>query len=157
MRAEQILATPVSRLRFAGSHLVVADVGSLVILLLVGAAFGITDAAVTGDAAAIRTSVAGALVYTPAVWLVIGIAAALIGVAPRASALSWAFLGLSFVIGMFGQLLNLPAWVLNVSPFQHVPHYPAADLRAPPLVWLLAIAAGLVAIGLAGLRHRDIA
>jgi ABC-2 type transport system permease protein len=155
-RAELILAAPVSRVRFAASHLEVAAGGSLVILVLVGAAFGITDAAVTGDAAAIRTSIVGAVVYTPAVWLVIGVATVLIGSAPRASALAWAFLALCFVIGMFGQLLGLPAWVQDVSPFQHVPQYPAADLRVLPLVVLLAIAAGLAALGFAGLHRRDI-
>jgi ABC-2 type transport system permease protein len=155
-RAEQVLATPVSRVRFAASHLAVAGVGSLVILLILGAAFGLTDAAVTGDASAIRTSIVGAVIYTPAVWLVIGTAIALIGAASTATALPWAFLGLCFVIGMFGQLLDLPTWVQDLSPFQHVPQYPAADLRALPLVGLLAITASLVAFGLARLRRRDI-
>ena len=61
-----------------------------------------------------------------------------------------------FVIGMFGQLLDLPTWVQDLSPFQHVPRYPAADLDSCPLVALALIAAGLTALGLAGLRRRDI-
>ena len=60
------------------------------------------------------------------------------------------------MIGMFGQLLDLPTWVQDISPFQHVPPYPASDLRAVPLVALVAIAGGLTALGLAGLRRRDI-
>ena len=47
--AEQVLATPVSRVQFAASHLAVAFGGTLVILLLVGLGFGGTAAAVTGD------------------------------------------------------------------------------------------------------------
>jgi ABC-2 type transport system permease protein len=154
--AEQILATPVSRLRFAGSHLAIAGGGTLVVLFLAGLAFGLADAAVTADAGAVWTSVVGALGFAPAVWVLVGLVAALVGLAPRATALSWAFLGLCFLIGMFGQLLDLATWVEQLSPFQHVPQYPATDLHVLPLAVLVAIAAGLTAIGLAGLRRRDI-
>ena len=57
---------------------------------------------------------------------------------------------------MFGQLLDLPAWFEDVSPFQHVPPYPAADLGVRPTVALIVVAAGLTGLGLVGLRRRDI-
>jgi ABC-2 type transport system permease protein len=154
--AEQILATPVSRVRFAGSHLTIALGGTLVVLSLVGIAFGVSDAIVTNDAGAIGQSIVGAIAFTPAVWLLVGLTVALIGCAPRASAAAWAVVGGCFVIGMFGQLLGLPTWSEDLSPFQHVPPYPATDLRAAPLLALVGIAAGLTALGLAGLRRRDI-
>ncbi|HEX5096603.1 MAG TPA: ABC transporter permease [Acidimicrobiia bacterium] len=156
MHAEPVLATPVSRNRFAGAHLAIAFGGTLVVLLLVGLSFGIADAAVTGDADAIWTSIVGACVYAPAVWTMIGLVVAAIGLAPRLSAWPWGVLGICFVIGMFGQLLDLPTWVEDLSPFQHVPQYPANELDIVPLVVLVAIAAGLTAVGLAGLRRRDI-
>ncbi len=154
--AEQILATPVSRVRFAVSHLVIAFAGTLVMLFLAGAAFGASDAAVTGDLDAIWQSIAGALAYAPAVWVLIGLVMAAIGLAPGATLFSWAFLGLCFVVGMFGQLLDLPTWVEDLSPFQHVPQYPAADLEVLPLVVLVSLAMVLTALGIAGFRHRDI-
>jgi ABC-2 type transport system permease protein len=154
--AELVLATPVSRLRFAASHLTIALGGTLVILLLAGLAFGVADAAVTGDADAIWKSCVGACAFAPAVWLLVGLAMAAIGLAPRASALPWVILAVCFVIGMFGQLLDLPTWVRDVSPFQHVPQYPATDLDVLPLLALAVIAGGLITLGLAGLRRRDI-
>jgi ABC-2 type transport system permease protein len=154
--AEQVLATPVSRARFAMSHLVLAIVGTVVVLFLIGCAFGVSDAAVTGDFGAVRQSIVGAVAFAPAIWLLVGFTTALLGLAPRASALPWAFLGLCFLIGMFGQLLDLPTWVQELSPFQHVPRYPAADLQVVPLAALVALSTGLTAVGLAGLRHRDI-
>ena len=155
--AEQVLlATPVSRLRFAASHLVLAFGGTLGVLAVVGLAFGVSDAAVTGDAGAISQSIVGSLAFAPAVWVLIGFTVAVIGLAPRASALPWAFLGVCFVIGMFGQLLDLPTWIQDLSPFQHVPQYPAAELEILPLLALVAISAGLTALGLVGLRRRDI-
>jgi ABC-2 type transport system permease protein len=154
--AEEVLATPVSRVEFAVSHLAIAFGGTLVVLLLVGLAFGVSDAAVTGDVGAVSTSITGACAYTPSVWLMIGLVIATIGLLPRASAWPWGFLAVCFVIAMFGQLLDLPTWVEDLSPFQHVPQYPANDLRVLPLVALIAIAVVVTAIGLAGFRHRDI-
>jgi ABC-2 type transport system permease protein len=154
--AEMILATPVSRARFVASHLTVAFGGTLAIQFVTGAAFGLSDAAVTGDGDAIWQSIVGALMFTPAVWLLIGVTAALIGMVPRLSALAWAALAVCFVIGMFGQLLDLPAWIQNLSPFQHVPGYPAADFQIGPLLALVAGSIGLTAIGLAGFERRDI-
>jgi ABC-2 type transport system permease protein len=154
--AEQVLATPVSRMRWAMSHLIIAFAGTLLVLFLVGATFGVADAAVTGDTSAIWRSILGSLAFAPAVWVLVGLSAAIVGIAPRAVALPWAALAGYFVIGMFGQLLDLAPAIQDLSPFQHVPQYPAAELRVLPLLALAALAAGLTAIGLAGLRHRDI-
>jgi ABC-2 type transport system permease protein len=156
-RTEQVLATPVSRLRFAGSHLVLAFGGAVVVLGLSGVAFGLVDAAVTGDGGVVGTAVLAALVFTPAVWVLVGVTVLAIGVVPRlATALPWALLAVCFTIGMFGRLLDLPQWASDVSPFQHVPPYPAADLGPAPLVALVLAAAVLTGAGLAALRHRDL-
>ena len=154
--AEAVLATPVSRVAFAGSHLEIAFGGTLAALVVMGLGFGIADAAVTGHADAVWTCLVGTAVYAPAVWLMIGLTTAGIGLMPRLSAWTWGLLGICFVIGMFGQLLDLPVWFENLSPFQHVPQYPASDVRVAPLAVLVATAAGLTAIGLVGLRRRDI-
>jgi ABC-2 type transport system permease protein len=154
--AEQILGTAVSRVRFAASHLVTSFGGTVVVLVCIGAAFGISDAVVTGDPDAIWQSIVGVLVFAPAVWLLAAFTIALIGVAPRASAWAWALLSVCFVIGFFGQLFGLPQWAEDLSPFQHVPQYPAADLALLPLAVLLVVTTALTAIGLSGFRHRDI-
>ncbi len=38
------------------------------------------------------------------------------------------------VLSILGPLLGLPDWVLDLSPFQHVPQLPAADFDAVPLL-----------------------
>jgi len=154
--AEQVLATAVSRTRFAASHLAMSLGGTLLILLTVGVAFGVSDTIVTGNADAIRQSIVGSLAFAPAVWVLAAFTLALIGVVPRASAWGWTLLGVCFVIGMFGQLLDLPQWVEDLSPFQHVPPYPAGDLQPLPLAVLVGITAALVVVGLRGFRHRDL-
>src|SRR5262249_22543958 len=105
----------------------------------------------------IGDAVLGMLTFVPAVWVLVGVAVVLVGVFPRATVAAWAALGVCFVIGMFGQVLDLPTWVQDVSPFQHVPRYPPADLDLGPLLVLFALAAALTALGIAGLRRRDLA
>ncbi|MBM3659118.1 MAG: ABC transporter permease [Actinobacteria bacterium] len=155
-RAEDVLATPVSRTRLALGHLVIAFAGSLGIMVVSGLAFGLADAAVRGRSDLITTAVVAALTYTPAVWVLVGVTVALIGCAPRLSPWAWGILALCFVIGMFGQLLGLPGWVEGLSPFQRVPEYPAADLEPVPLVVLSGVALGLTTLGLVGFRRRDV-
>jgi ABC-2 type transport system permease protein len=75
---------------------------------------------------------------------------------PGAILVVWGALALFVVVAFLGQLLGLPEWVRNLSPFEHVPLLPAADLDATPLLALTAIAAALLAGGLAAFRHRDI-
>jgi ABC-2 type transport system permease protein len=154
--AEEVLATPVSRPRWASGHLAMAFGGTLAVLFLVGASFGVSDAAVTGDAGALWASIVGSLAFAPAVWVLAGLAIAVVGLAPRATSLPWAVLAGCFVVGIFGQLLDLAPSIQDLSPFQHVPPYPAAELRVQPLLALAGLAAGLTAVGLAALRHRDI-
>jgi ABC-2 type transport system permease protein len=155
-RAESVLATPVSRLRWAASHLVIAFGASLLVLVVAGLAFGVADAAVTGSSDAVRDAVVGLSAFAPAVWVLVGVSVVLVGVLPRATIAAWAVLGACFVIGMFGQLLDLPGWLQDVSPYQHVPAYPVVDLDPVPLVVLVAVAAGLTVLGLAELRRRDL-
>jgi ABC-2 type transport system permease protein len=156
MRAEPVLATPTSRERWSLSHLVIAFGGTVVVMLLVGLAFGVSDLAVTGDGNAIGQSIVAGLAFAPAVWVLVGITIVLIGLAPRASVFSWGALAVCFVIGMFGELIGLAPWMQRISPFQSVPHYPAGDLRLLPLAVLTLIAAALAAVGIGGLRRRDV-
>ena len=46
--------------------------------------------------------------------------------------------------------------MLSVSPFTHVPRLPGGTVSATPLAWQTGTGLALTAIGLAGLRRRDI-
>ena len=155
-RAEPLLATALGRPRWAAGHLAVAAGGTLVLLLVMGFGTGLADAIERHDAGRIPVLVGSALASAPAVWVLAGVALALVGVAPRATAAMWGVLGACFLLLYLGPLLSLPDWLLDISPFTHVPLLPAADLDVVPLIALTAVAAALSAVGLIGLRRRDI-
>ena len=154
---EPLLATAVSRLRWVAGHLILALGGSVVVIGAAGAGAGLAFAVVSGDAAQLPRLLGAALAHTPAVWVLVGLTVALFGLAPRAAVAAWAAMGLCLMIGMLGDLLDLPGWLTAVSPFEHTPQLPAADLTVAPLVILIAVAAGLVTLGLAAFRRRDLA
>jgi ABC-2 type transport system permease protein len=96
-------------------------------------------------------------VPAPAVWVVVGATVALFGLVPRAVVAAWGVLGACVVVTILGPLLDLPDWVLDLSPFRHAPRFPVDDLRLAPLLALVAATAVLALGGVAGLRHRDVA
>jgi ABC-2 type transport system permease protein len=155
-RAEPVLATAMSRRSWAASHLAMAMAGSVVILLAAAAGMGATAGVISGDFGDMGVLLAGALTFAPAVWVLVGLAFALFGLAPQWVTLAWGALVAFLVIGFFGQLFELPGWVFDLSPFQHVPQVPAQDFALGPVVILTLVAAGLVAAGFAGFAHRDL-
>ncbi|HEX5878670.1 MAG TPA: ABC transporter permease, partial [Actinomycetota bacterium] len=59
-------------------------------------------------------------------------------------------------ITMFGEALQLSRWLLDLSPFAHLPRLPAATFTATPLLWLVVVAVVLAGAGLAAFRRRDL-
>jgi ABC-2 type transport system permease protein len=155
-RAEPVLATSVSRPRYLGAHLVVALAGAAWLLLLGGVVTGLTYAAASGElGTSFGDGLSSMTVQYPAAAVLIAVAAALFGIAPRWGALAWAGLGGALLLGQLGPVLQLPRAVMNVSPYSHIPQLPAAAVSWTPLVVLVLIAGVLVAIGVAGFRRRD--
>jgi len=154
--AEPLLVTAVPRLQWARSHLYFALFGSVLMLGLAGLVAGATYGAIAGDTGQMWRVLGAALIQVPAVWVVAGVATALFGLAPRLTALSWGVLVACLVFGQLGEILQFPRWLLNLSPFTHVPNLLAADVNAVPLIWLLVTAALLLSGGMAGFRRRDI-
>ncbi len=155
-RAEPVLAAAVSRIRWLGAHLLVAVVGSGLLLVVTGASLGLGVSTSLGEPELLPRMVGAAVAYAPAVWVLVGLAVALFGLVPRATVGAWLLLVYAGLVGMFGGLLRLPDWMADLSPYGHVPMLPAAAVRWTPLVALTLVAAGLVVVGLVGFRRRDL-
>lgn len=156
-RAEPVLATGVSRGRWAGAHVLVAALGSAWLLLVAGLVMGLVHGLRVSDVPGQLESVlGGAVAQVPAVWVLGGLAALLLGVLPRLVLLGWAALAACLLLGQIGELLSLPGWALDLSPFRHVPQLPVSAAPLLPLVVLLVVALVLGAGGFAGLRRRDV-
>jgi ABC-2 type transport system permease protein len=154
--SEAVLATAVSRVRYAASILGAALLGTVLVVGALGVALGLVRALDTGDGAEFFQMVVAALAHLPALWLLIGMALALIGFAPRAIALVWVLVAYIVMVEMFGPLLGLPNWMYEGSPFRHTPQLPAGDVSLLAMGILTVVAIGLMILGILGFRRRDL-
>jgi ABC-2 type transport system permease protein len=157
-RGDPVLATTVGRIGWALSHVVIAVTGTVAILAVIGLGVGLGYGARSGSLGhEIARLVGAGLAQAPAAVVIAGLAVALFGIAPRASVtVSWSVLGAAVMLLVLGATLRLPQWVLDASPFTHLPKLPGGAASATPLAWLCLIAAALLAAGMVGVRRRDI-
>ena len=149
--------TPTSRWSWLAGQLSVALGGSALALAGFGLGEGAAYGATISDAGQVPRLIGIALVYLPAVWLVIGVTVLAVGWLPRPAAIvAWVVIAYCAVVALFADSFDLPGWSRRASPFVHTPRVPLDDLAVPPLAVLALLAAALVGAGYAGLRRRDI-
>jgi len=157
---EPVLGTAVSRLRWLGAYAVNALAGATLLILVFAAAMGIIGGHVLGGTAPLLHDLVGAaLVQLPAIGVLGAAVVAILMLVPRWSAgLSWALVvGSIFVGPMFGPSLGLPTWLLDLSPFTHVPNAPAVAISVTPVLGLGLVCVLLAAAGILVLRRRNLA
>ncbi len=108
LRAEPLLASPVSRTRWAAAYALVAAAGSVIVLAVAGGSIGISAAIATGDSSLVTRVLGASLAYAPAMWVFVAVGIALSGLLPRLAVGTWATVVVAFVITMFAALLDLP-------------------------------------------------
>jgi polyether ionophore transport system permease protein len=156
---EPVLGTAVSRLRWLGAYALNSLAGATLLILLFGVAMSITGGRVLGQTSSLlRDLVGAALVQLPAVGVLGAAVVVMIMLVPRWSVgLSWVLVVFAIFVGpMFGPSLGLPTWLLNLSPFTHVPNAPAVAVSAGPIVGLSLGFALLAAVGIQSLHRRDL-
>jgi polyether ionophore transport system permease protein len=157
-QAEPVLATATGRIRWALSYITVAVAGAALLLAVAGVAAGLGYGLRTGSAGPELARLIGAAMgQLPSALVLAAVAIGLFGLLPRACVPgAWTALGLVVLINLFGQVLQLSHWILDLSPFTHAPRLPGGTVSGAPLLWLCVLALALSVAGLAGLRRRDI-
>lgn len=158
-RLEPVLGTAVSRLRWLGAYAGNALAGATLLLMLFAVAMAVTGGAVLGGTVPLLGDLTGAaLVQLPAIALLGAAVVAAVVLVPRGSVgISWGLVIFSITVGpMFGPSLGLPSWLLDLSPFTHVPNAPAVAVTATPVLVLLLTCALLAGAGALSLRRRDL-
>ena len=134
-----------------------AVLASAAVMLVSAVVAGLVHGADAGDVSGAVARLTGAALSTlPAVWVVLAVAVLLYGAVPRLTGLAWAALIVFLLLGEFGDLLDLPSWLVDLSPFAHLPALPGGVLEWTPLVGLAVVAAVACGAGLAALARRDI-
>jgi len=154
-RLEHLLSKAVSRTRLMGSFLAISIVVGFVSLLLAAAGLWSAGAAVMENPVSLASVLKSAMVYLPAMGVMIGAAMLMIGFFPRATGFTWLYMGYSFFAVYLGRLLQLPEWMVKLSPFGNIPKLPIEEINFAQIFVLVLIAAGLMAAGFIGYSRRD--
>lgn len=148
-RTETVLATSTSRAALLGAVAGAAVLGTTWLLLVSGVATAIGWGRGLG-------AVGAALAQAPAVWVVLGVALLLLSLRSRWAVAGWAVLAACVTLGQVGAGLGLPAWLVDVSPFQHVSRYPAQAYDWRPGATMTVLAVLLVSLAWKRYSARDI-
>jgi ABC-2 type transport system permease protein len=153
-RAEVALATRVSRGRWLSSHVLVAALGSLWLLVVIGVTAGLSGGAVSD--VGVAEVLPAALATAPAVLVCVALTVLLFGTVPLWTPAAWGLLAVFVLIGELGPLVDLPGWAMGLSPFDHLGSLPGGDANAAGMAGLLAVALVAGAAGYAAFRRRDL-
>ncbi|WP_018547862.1 ABC transporter permease [Streptomyces sp. LaPpAH-108] len=150
-RAEPVLAGAVSRLRWAGGHLLLAFGGATLLMLVAALGF------MAGYGERPGALLAACLIQLPAIWVLGGVTVLLYGLLPRGAGAAWAVASATLLLGWVGPALDAPQLLLDLSPYAHLPRLPGGQLEWLPVSALVGLAVVLTGAGLAGVRRRDLA
>lgn len=154
---EVVLSTPTSRLRWFAAHVALPVVLTTVLMALVGAVVGLVGPTTTATAPSMGASMGATMAALPAIWVMTGVAAFLVGALPRFAPFAWGVLLVTFMLTEIGPLTKLPSWLVDVSPFSHLSPLPGGQFEVVPAGILTAVALLLIGLGYWAYHHRDVA
>ncbi len=155
-RLDVLLALPVSRRSWLGGRLALAA-ASVVALSLFAGLLAWAGAAVQNAGISLATMLEAGLNCAPAAILFLAIAALAYALVPRAStALAFALVSVSFVWQLLSAIVGAPAWLRELSPFEHVGLVPAQPLKGADAAVMLAVALLGAAVALWVFSRRDL-
>jgi len=155
-RLESMLATALPRGRWLLGHTLVTVGGTVAVLLGAGGGLALGYLLVTGDPGRALRFSAPTLLYVAPVLVLAALAQVLYGLSPRVATLAWLPLVVAVVVMFFGDLLKLPQWFQDLSPFEHLALVPAEPFRWAPFLALLGVALLLGVAGQVAFARRDI-
>lgn len=156
--AEQVLATPVPRVRWLLEYWFV---GVIVIVVVLAAAWlgGMLGSGASGTPADLVPLISqAAVVQLPVALVFLGVTLLVFALVPRLTiTLGWTLVGLAAIIGVFGPLLGAPDWMVDLSPFTHTPVPTGDDIDWSGGFWMVGIGLAAAALAMWSMRRREVA
>jgi ABC-2 type transport system permease protein len=155
-RLETLLALPVDRRRWLAGRLCLALGLAALVALAASVATWAGAASAGADISLGRTLEAG-LNCLPVSVLFLGVAALAYAVVPRASsAVAYTLVSVSFLWQLVGSLLDVPHWLLEVTPFAHVALVPTQAFDTVSAVAMVVLGVAASALAVEWFRRRDL-
>lgn len=156
-RLEPLLAQPLSRGKLMGVYLLLAVFTAVLTQFFAVLGLWLGARAVLDEPLSFTWFLKGAGAYLPPLGIMLGLTAFLVGCFPRLAPLIWPYLGCTFFVTYFGELLQIPPWLRRLTPFGFVPPVPLEPLGLGRTFLLVLTAVFFTTGGLSGYQRRDLA
>jgi len=92
----------------------------------------------------------------PGLLFIVGIAALFLGWAPRLNMMTYVYLGYTFLINYFGNIIDFPEWVTNIAIQDWIPRMPIEEFDGNIFLIITMISLTMMVIGAIGYNRRDL-
>jgi ABC-2 type transport system permease protein len=155
-RADLMLVRPLTRRAWLGGQIALTSASVVGLTTSTGLCMW-AGGRLTGSSLTAGDALASMLNTLPVALLYTSVALLLLGLRPRlAVSLSAGAAAVGYLLPVVGSALSLPAWLLDVSPFQHLARVPLRPYALTSGLVMLVLAAVLTGLGVAGFARRDL-
>jgi len=154
--AEPVLSGAVSRISYLACFAGIAFAASIIMPSVTIVGLWAVSSVMLEVPLTFTATLHSIMVYIPAIWVMLGLGIFAVGAVPKLAVVCWAHFTYIFIVGFFGDLLNMPKWAMNFSPFYHVPQLPLESFCALTFVLLTLLAMVLASLGFVFFRQRSI-
>lgn len=159
LHLSQLYATKVSRGSFYWTTIVLALIGSVAGVALAAGSLGGAAISAMGDKSAMDMIDFLKIGFNslPSVLIFAGLAALLVGWAPKLGKAVYVYLAYSFILSYFKGILDLPDWFSKTAVQSWIPNMPMEKFDPAVFGVLTAISVVLLILGYVGYARRDMA
>jgi ABC-2 type transport system permease protein len=155
-RLDVLVVQPLSRQRWLVTRLIAAVLG-IVLLAAVAGAMAWVGAAARNSGVGWRGAAAAAVNCIPAALFFLGAGILLFGLVPRlASGAAFGVIVVAYLLVLVGELVDVPKWLVSLSPFDHLNPVPAVSIDVTAALLLAGAGAVMAALGVATFVRRDL-
>jgi ABC-2 type transport system permease protein len=152
-----VLATKASRTEWWLGTGLTALAGGVAIQLLSALALGLGIWVGTGEASGVGTGIQVGLAFVSALLVCGAVCLLLSAGSARLAVAGWAVFGAVMTLDLLGATLDLPEWVLDLSPFHQIGRPPIDPVSTLSVLLVGLLAVAVVAASLLLFRRRDLA
>ncbi|MEG0685721.1 MAG: tetronasin resistance protein [Erysipelotrichales bacterium] len=151
-RLTTIMSTKVSRFNLFWTTIIIASIIGAIAILLSAGGLGLTAISVMKDS---DMNLIDFIKAYPSILFFIALASLFLGWLPRHAKVVYIYLGYSFVLNYFGDLVNIPNWLMNTAVHSWIPHIPVKEFNLIIFLCITIISILMIVIGYLGYKKRD--
>ncbi|MGE8077715.1 ABC transporter permease [Peribacillus loiseleuriae] len=155
-RWDQLYATKLSRTKFYWYHVILTSILGVVGQFSAILGLYLAQRSVMATPLSLWEITKAGIVWVPAIFFFIGILAVLIGWLPRFTVIIWGYLLFAFFVSYFGQMMDIPEFVINLDIFSYIPKVPIEEWKWETIILIKLLALFMIVIGFIGYKKRDL-